>query len=518
MKPARILVVEDDRVVARDIQQQLERIGHSVVGVTARGEDAVVLAHAVRPELVLMDIRLQGMLDGIEAAQRIRQTCQIPVVFLTAYADDETVERASQTEPFGYLLKPFENSQLRTVIEMAIYKHGADSRLRDSERRYAATLSSIGDAVIATDSHAHISFMNVIAEKLTGWALKDATGRQLSDVFKVVEPEGREVLEDRVAALLRSGKGDVGRSNALLIAKSGEEYAIGNLASPIIDDHGNITGAVLVFQDVTDARRVEDALRAAQDELMRTSRLTTMGELAVSIAHEINQPLAAVLVNASAGLNFLQKDEPDLAEANQVLVEILRDGRRAADVIRSLQALARKADPELVAVSVDDVIRDVLTLTRAELQRQGVALKIDLNASGTLVQADRVQLQQVLLNLIVNGMEAMAPAQNRPKTLAVMSRSDSSTSIEIQDSGTGIDGESLDRIFDAFFTTKAGGMGMGLAICRSIVESHGGRIEALPKADHGTVFRIRLPNLHPEGGTASDASQLTDLRPLAVGA
>src|SRR6185369_6097463 len=172
MTPARILVVEDDRVVARDIQQQLTRIGHVVVGTTARGEDAPQLALGTQPEIVLMDIRLEGSTDGIEAAQQIRENCHIPVVFLTAYADDETVRRASITEPFGYILKPFEDLQLRTVIEMALYKHAAERRLRESERRYVATLSSIGDAVIATDDMAKITFMNPIAERLTGWPME----------------------------------------------------------------------------------------------------------------------------------------------------------------------------------------------------------------------------------------------------------------------------------------------------------------------------------------------------------
>ena len=164
MTPARILVVEDDRVVARDIQHQLTRIGHTVVCVTPLGEDAVRLALESQPDLVLMDIRLEGALDGVDAAQQIRDRCQVPVVFLTAYADDETLERARVTEPFGYLLKPFEDSQLRTVIEMALYKHTAERKLRESERRYAVTLASIGDAVIATDDQARVTFLNPAAE------------------------------------------------------------------------------------------------------------------------------------------------------------------------------------------------------------------------------------------------------------------------------------------------------------------------------------------------------------------
>ena len=202
MKPAKILIVEDDRVVARDIQQQLGRIGHAVVGITARGEDVLPLALSTQPEMVLMDIRLEGAVDGIDAAQQIREHCHIPVVFLTAYADDETVERASITEPFGYILKPFEDSQLRTVIEMALYKHTAERKLRESELRFVTTLSSIGDAVIAADNHALVTFLNPVAEALTGWSQGDAVGRPLADVFRIVDEESRQPVEDPAANVL----------------------------------------------------------------------------------------------------------------------------------------------------------------------------------------------------------------------------------------------------------------------------------------------------------------------------
>ena len=198
-RSAKILVVEDDRVVARDLAQQLTRLGHSVVGVTARGDDAVRLAIETKPELALMDIRLEGAVDGIEAAQQLRERCRVPVVYLTAYADDRTLERAALTEPFGYLLKPFDDTQLRTAIEIALYKYDAERRLRESERRYAVTLASIADAIIATDGDAKVTFMNPVAEALTGFSLAEAAGRALSEVFQIVNEETRERIVDPAA-------------------------------------------------------------------------------------------------------------------------------------------------------------------------------------------------------------------------------------------------------------------------------------------------------------------------------
>ena len=279
MTPARILVVEDDRVVARDIQHQLTRIGHTVVGVTPLGEDAVRLALESHPDLVLMDIRLEGALDGVDAAQQIRNRCQVPVVFLTAYADDETLQRARVTEPFGYLLKPFEDSQLRTVIEMALYKHTAERKLRESERRYAVTLASIGDAVIATDDQARVTFLNPVAEALTGWPQVEATGRPLAEVFHIINEETRQPVEDPAAKVLRLGI-VVGLANhTVLLARDGREVPIDDCGAPIIDDRGSITGVVLVFRDTTQRRRAEEAevLRRANARLELALRGSNIG-------------------------------------------------------------------------------------------------------------------------------------------------------------------------------------------------------------------------------------------------
>ncbi|OAJ54941.1 hybrid sensor histidine kinase/response regulator [Paraburkholderia ginsengiterrae] len=259
MAPARILVVEDDRVVARDLAQQMSRAGHTVVGITARGEDAVPLAAETAPDLVLMDVRLEGELDGIDTARLLRENFNLPVVFLTAYADEETVRRATLTEPFGYVLKPFDDMQLRTVVDMALYKHGAERRLRESEQRYAVTLSSIGDAVIATDRESCITFINPVAETLTGWASHDAMGRPLVDVFRVINETTRAPAKDPVTAVLSAGTIVELANHTLLLSRDGHEIAIENSGSPIVDDRGEILGVVLVFRDVTQRRRAEEA-------------------------------------------------------------------------------------------------------------------------------------------------------------------------------------------------------------------------------------------------------------------
>jgi PAS domain S-box-containing protein len=493
MTPARILILEDDRVVARDIQKQLTRIGHEVLGMAVRGEDAVALALHMRPDLVLMDIRLGGTIDGVEAATQIRRRCQSPVVFLTAYSDDDTLRRASQAEPFGYLLKPFEDSQLRTVIEMALYKHVADRKLRDSERRYATTLSSIGDAVIATDRSARVTFMNPVAVSLTGYAQEEALGRPVSEIFRTVNEETREAVEDPAAQALRQGIRVEPADRTVLIAKNGAELPVADCGAPIIDDRGDTTGAVLVFRDMTRRHRVDEELREAHLALARVGRFSAMGELTASIAHEINQPLTAIVANAAACLQWLTAGRSNEDKARQAAQAIVNDGRRAGDVIASIRALARNVPPALDKCDLNGAIREVLALLRGELRRH--AITVEVSSDDGSAWGDGIQLRQVVLNLIMNSIEAIRLADEPPRLIQITTGRAASNhvGVSIADTGVGIEPVGLERIFEPFFTTKPDGLGIGLSICRSIIEAHGGRLWAGANSPRGCVFSFTVP-------------------------
>jgi signal transduction histidine kinase len=250
-----------------------------------------------------------------------------------------------------------------------------------------------------------------------------------------------------------------------------------------------------LIKEVLERQRAEEALREARAELARAARLTTMGELAASIAHEINQPLTAIVTNGSAGLRWLNRATPDLDEARQAFARMVSDGQRAGDVIRGLRGLATKSGPQLTTLDIDDVIRDVLALTHSELQRHGVVLRTDLTVGDQPLVGDRVQLQQVLLNLILNGIDAMHSITDRPKELRVSSglTGPGSVLVSVEDTGTGLDPAVSLRIFEPFVTTKADGLGMGLSICRSIIDAHGGRLWVSARAPHGTAFRFTVP-------------------------
>jgi PAS domain S-box-containing protein len=264
---------------------------------------------------------------------------------------------------------------------------------------------------------------------------------------------------------------------------------------PVFDAEDRFSGYRGVARDITERQRAEEALREAQAELAHVTRMATLGELAASIAHEINQPLAGVVTNGQACLRWLGREVPDLAEARAAVERIIRDGNRAGEVIARIRALVRKAAPQRARLAINDVIAEVIALADSELRRHGVALHTDLAAALPLVLGDRIQLQQVLLNLLLNGMEAMRTVTDRPRALIVRSQPEEAAAIRVgvQDVGPGIAPQDLERIFTAFVTTKPEGLGMGLAISRSIIEAHGGRLWATANDGPGATVQFTLP-------------------------
>jgi PAS domain S-box-containing protein len=258
------------------------------------------------------------------------------------------------------------------------------------------------------------------------------------------------------------------------------------------------------LQDVTESKVAEEALNRARSELAHMARVTTLSALTASIAHEVNQPLAAIVADGTASLNWLAAAPPDLDRVRDALDAIVTDGHRAAEVIQRIRQLATKSAPRKDRLDVNGVVGDVEPLVRAELGRHEVELTLDLARGLPPVIGDRVQLQQVLLNLVMNGMEAMAAVTDRPRELLIRSRphEEDQILVAVQDMGVGIDPNDLDQLFNAFFTTKPGGMGIGLSICRSIVDAHGGRLWATPNAGYGATFHFALPGIWVAGSTS----------------
>jgi PAS domain S-box-containing protein len=246
--------------------------------------------------------------------------------------------------------------------------------------------------------------------------------------------------------------------------------------------------------DVTERRRAEDTVRQAQAELAHMARVSTLGAMAASIAHEVNQPLSGIVTNAGASLRFLRAEPPNLDEVRDGLHAIVRDGRRASDVIARIRGLVRRTAAEKAPLDINEVIREVVVLAEGEARRTGALLRTRFAGDLPRVPGDRVQLQQVILNLLLNGLDAMAAVASRPREVVISTRPEAidRVCVSVHDAGCGIDPEVLSKIFEPFYTTKGKGLGMGLSISRSIVEQHGGRLWAVPNDGPGTTFHFTL--------------------------
>ncbi|MDQ7817279.1 MAG: PAS domain S-box protein [Melioribacteraceae bacterium] len=262
----RILVVDDETIVALDIKNTLEKYDYNVIGVAANGGDAIKMVKSSKPNLILMDIMLKGSKDGIEVSTEINKIADIPIIFLTAYSDDNTLERAKMVEPYGYLIKPFDNRELFTTIEMSLYKHAMELNLRESEESLSITLNSIGDGVISTDEKGFVARMNPVAEKLTGWKISDVKGKHLDQIFNIIDATTRKPLLNPVEKVIRSGE-VIGLSNhTILISRDGNEINISDSAAPIRDSEGEIKGVVLVFSDVTETYNTRKIISESEEK------------------------------------------------------------------------------------------------------------------------------------------------------------------------------------------------------------------------------------------------------------
>jgi PAS domain S-box-containing protein len=335
MSKAKILIVEDEGIVANDLAMRLRRSGYDVVGTAATGEAAIRLAGELQPNLVLMDVTLQGSMDGIEAAGAIRSQFGIPVVYLTAHSDQTTLQRAKITDPFGYILKPFEDRELAVNLDMALYKHATDRKVRESERWLATTLRSIADAVVTIDRMRRITFMNPVAESITGWTIGEAMGKDVSEVCAVSDEEtGVPCLcltsESGIETLT-----SVSTNHAVLLSRQGRQTPVEQIAAPIRDENGVVSGAVVLFRDVTERKHAERDLRAS-DLRFRTAFGHTPIGMAVLTPEgkfaDVNASFCAITGYAAEELRqktFLEVTHPDDLAVSREMVGRLTRGEVA---------------------------------------------------------------------------------------------------------------------------------------------------------------------------------------------
>ena len=470
----RLVIVEDEGILALDIQRHLTRAGFDVRGVVGDSDSALALVEAERPDLVLMDIRIQGERDGIETAATLRSRFDVPVVYLTAHSDPKTMERAQQTDPVGYLLKPFKKPDLENVVSIALARWDNERKLRRREEALSVTLSCIGEAIVTTNETGEVTYLNVAAERLAGRRRCDAINLPLGEVLSLRGSDGGPLGEDPVKEARAHGRVEF-------------ESTLGSrtLAGTAVElRHGATSfGAVLALRDLTD-------LLVTRKQLEFAERLSALGTLAAGVAHEVNNPLSVVISN----LEFaLQGDLPH--DAREALAEAVEGAQRVAHIVGDLRALSRPQSEALRPVEPGQVLGSALAFTRGHWRGvAGVALELDAVPG---VMAAPTRLAQVFVNLIINAVQAMETvSQAHVLSLCCSTSAHGEAVLEVRDTGEGIPEALRERIFEPFFTTKplGKGTGLGLAVSRSIVENQGGRLEvSAGPGGVGTSFRVILP-------------------------
>jgi C4-dicarboxylate-specific signal transduction histidine kinase len=371
----------------------------------------------------------------------------------------------------------------------------SEEAVRESQQMLQQVLATLPVGVAVTNQAGDIVLANPAAKHIWGDMVVTGPDRWAQSIG-TWHDTGKKIGPTDWASVRALNKGETSL-NELIDIKTfdGQGKIILNSSAPIRDAEGRIVGAVIVNEDITEVKKGEEKLRQTELELARVARLTIMGELAASIAHEINQPLAAVVTNANAAARWLAATPPNLDEVREAVQRIARDGTRASEVIRHIRTLIKKSEPSRKPFNLNELVEQTVALAKPELKRKKVSLKMDLAPGLPLVSADPVQVQQVLLNLVVNALDSLSAVSERPRTLHISTSrtGPGAAQVAVQDTGLGIKPQDNERLFEPFYTTKPEGLGMGLAISRSIMEAHGGQLWATSNSGHGATFQFTLP-------------------------
>jgi len=500
MNKTRILIVEDEAIVALDIRRQLTDLGYDPVAHSMRGEEAVALVGQLHPDLVLMDIQLAGEMDGIAVAREIRERLAIPVVFLTAFAGDDTLHRAKLAEPYGYIVKPFEDRELRTVIEMALYKHQAEKNLREGHAALTAIIQDAMDGFYFIDAQGRILEVNEAYCRMTGYSREELLQMSIADLAL---DETSDQIQGSIANRMQNGFERFERRQR---CKDGHVAEIEISPGLIPGDPPRLFGFA---RDVTERKHLEQQFRQAQ-------KMEAVGQLAGGVAHDFNNILAAILMRLE-----LLKEETGLSDSVRAdLNELTAESERAAALTRQLLAFSRRQIFVVKPVDLDVLIRDLFKMLR-RLIRENVALDWVCKSPLPLLNADPGMVEQVIMNLCVNARDAMPDggritidaqpvvirentAENHPNNPE--SRPGSYVCLSITDTGCGMDEGVLQHIFEPFFTTKevGRGTGLGLSTVYGIVKQHQGWIEVESVVGEGTSFHVYFPTLAAVNGGAQN--------------
>ncbi|MEH2204530.1 MAG: ATP-binding protein [Nostoc sp.] len=494
MGQARILVVEDEVIVARTIANQLSQLGYIVTGTASSGKVAIAKASETQPELVLMDIILKGDMDGIATATQIREQLDVPIIYLTAYGDDHTLERAKITQPFGYIVKPFTTKDLKIAIEIGLLKHRLERELRENRDQLATLLNSMSDAVIAANEQGKITFMNPAAETLTGWQQKDALGNEAAKIFHIVNEVTEATLENPVTKVLREQQVVYLGEFTSLITKNGKRVPIGDSASPLKRGTDQINGVVVVFWDLSERYQTKLLEQALQKE----QELNRLKSLFIStVSHEFRNPLTVVqtavelmemqganLTDTKRGI-YLKRIQGAVQSMEQLMEEVLFMGRAEAE------KLIFNPAPLNLEQFCRELLEDFLMVKSSMCE-----IVFTCHSENTSAVMDEGLLHYLFGNLLSNAVK-YSPQGGKIQFDLICDPIEKVATFYIQDRGMGIPEADQARLFESFYRASnvksIQGTGLGLVIVKRCVDAHQGQISVTSEVGIGTTFTVILP-------------------------
>jgi PAS domain S-box-containing protein len=517
---ARILIVEDEAIVASDIALTLRSLRYSVIGTVATGEDAVAKAASSHPDLVLMDIRLAGEMDGIHAAHLIHKEQPIPIIFLTAHADHATLNRAKAIAPYAYLVKPFSPRELEAALETALFRASMERKLNEQRQWFESALNCIGDAIIAADVHGVVTFINPIAEQLTGWKHDKAIGRDLTEVFNTIDEQTRQPVEAPEARALH-GNIDIHdeTEDVLLISEGGTERPITTTVSPINDAQGNLLGIVTVFRDLTTRRQMER-------RVLNQQKMEALGKLSSNIAHDFNNIISLIAGYTAAMQEYLLPNTRAYDDVRRIMAAVEHAGTLSKRILGVARASEAERSLDIRPILLSDVVRSATGLLRGTLEKRKIKLVDHIPDQSAYANTDRNHFIDTLVDILLNSAEAMPDGgtitidtksfklAKQDRRLNPVAKPGRYTVLRIRDTGKGMPRDIVDRIFEPFFTTKPDDnhVGLGLAVVYSTIQRYGGWIKVSSVPEKGTLLSIYLPEVsitaHPPHATINRSSTI----------
>lgn len=467
MDKARILIVEDSFIVAYHLQTTLESEGYTVLNRCDSAEEALQFVQNNRPDLVLMDIMLSGQVDGIEAASVLKSRYNIPVVYITALSDKNTISRAKVTEPYGFLTKPFEDREIFTVIEMALYKHDIESRLKQSEERYFSTVNSIGDSVITVDRNYRISYMNPSAEAVTQWTASNAHGKMIMDVLRLKNESSNEMINPIQCAL---GVGNFNRmpDDLVAVGREGVEIPIGESSlSPLLDNKGNFVGLIIIFKNLTE-KRAHDRLVKEMERHQMAALIEGQEKERARIAKDLHDGLGQMLNAIKINTSMLNSDSYDISHLSKLLDEAIQESVRISENL--LPAKLRDFD---LATSLRSFCADIRKATRSQISFEGHCTGLKMN------QSQKVNFYRIAQEAVNNAIK-----HSDAKSICVqLNEENDLVRLSVEDDGSGI------RSIPAS-SSKARN---GLVNMRDRAKIMGGKLTIESDPQRGTMVIVEVP-------------------------